>query len=527
MGNRSITEAEIALIRRMTERNMKNKDIQFLFNRPDRAVNSGRISEIRDKKYGQHVPAATDAEVDAFILSRSSAALQPSISVFVTPPSEPISPPGPLDHNRIRALFEQDEFGVFRLTGGETNMHECKLNFGLKQSHTWVRAIAALANNHGGYIFFGVHDLDTAGKAAANKSHAAIGMTGEAFQKADPAEVTRQIKGVLDPTPTVGTTHLTIGAAIIGVMHVEQHPSRPVIVRSGDGNTLKEGDIFYRYPGRSERIKYSDLRTILDERDKVARTEIMPLIERLLALGPSRALIADLELGKLQDGKQAIMIDPALLDQIKFIREGEFSEKEGAPALRLIGNVTADGTTVGPTRIVRANVTSDAVLRNFLQGEPVHEPWQYVQHAAHSNREWLPIWYYILAAGVSVDDAIERLKSEPASMPSHRDGAVAQLKGSRNAYKAHGGKPKQLIENFKMGIIAEPPTDSDAHKFALAVQGLPEGVDDLIRFRDLLLLCYERANTGSPRQKNLHSAIFRAACRLDELFYKPKVTKNV
>lgn len=53
-------------------------------------------------------------------------------------------------------------------------------------------------------IFFGVHDLDTQGQGAENKSYAATGMDGDAFQKADGFEITRVIKGVLDPTPDSG-----------------------------------------------------------------------------------------------------------------------------------------------------------------------------------------------------------------------------------------------------------------------------------------------------------------------------------
>jgi hypothetical protein len=97
------------------------------------------------------------------------------------------------------------------------------------------------------------------------------------------------------------------------------------------------------------------------------------------------------------------------------------------------------------------------------------------------------------------------------------------VNGLRNAYKVHNGKPKQLLEGFKNGVVTEPTIDSDAKKFALAIQGLPEGFNDLITVRDLLLACYEMANTASSE----HSSIFRAACRLDELFYKPKVMKNV
>ena len=44
MPKRSITDEEIGLIKAMLARGMKNKEIQFYFNRQDRAVNSGRIT---------------------------------------------------------------------------------------------------------------------------------------------------------------------------------------------------------------------------------------------------------------------------------------------------------------------------------------------------------------------------------------------------------------------------------------------------------------------------------------------------
>lgn len=248
---------------------------------------------------------------------------------------------------------------------------------------------------------------------------------------------------------------------------------------------------------------------------------MLPLVERLLALGPARALIADLDKGILDGGKRPIVIDPTLLAQIKFIREGEFDEKFGAPTLKLVGEVTANGDAVA-TKIVRANITSDAVLRNFLTGEEVAHPLDYLAHSAHSSREWQPLWYYVHHAGISAADAIEHLGKENASQPSHRDGAVARLSGKRSAYKVNNGRPKQLVKAFGEGRIEDPKDDSGAHKLALSVQGLPDEQDNLDQFHELLLKCYERAVSRTSAHSNLRSAVFRAACRLDELQWKPK-----
>lgn len=70
---RSITDEEIALIKAMLAQGMKNSAIQFHFNRPDRPVNSGRITTIRDGTYSNSasIEAATEAELNCFLTKRA------------------------------------------------------------------------------------------------------------------------------------------------------------------------------------------------------------------------------------------------------------------------------------------------------------------------------------------------------------------------------------------------------------------------------------------------------------------------
>jgi hypothetical protein len=69
LAKRTIQDTEIALIKAMLDRGMKNKNIQFYFNRPERPVNSGRISTIRSGTYSNSskIAAASADEVDSFI----------------------------------------------------------------------------------------------------------------------------------------------------------------------------------------------------------------------------------------------------------------------------------------------------------------------------------------------------------------------------------------------------------------------------------------------------------------------------
>src|SRR5438093_975213 len=117
MPTRSIADHEIALIKAMLARGMKNKDIQFFFNRPDRPVNSGRITGIRKETYGpsKSIASASEAELDEFIAAHPRDGPVAAVSV----PSA-LPPDGdPLASARIRSCFKRGKDGVWRFSGGE------------------------------------------------------------------------------------------------------------------------------------------------------------------------------------------------------------------------------------------------------------------------------------------------------------------------------------------------------------------------------------------------------------------------
>jgi Putative DNA-binding domain len=510
MPKKTIADEEIALIKAMLARKMKNKDIQFFFNRPDRPVNSGRITGIASGSYGNcaKIPRASDATLDAFIASHQA----PDVAAILVPGQtemvEVSEARHPAHPEAIAALFARDDAGIWRFKAGETDEHECKANFGFKHSGAWLRAIAALANNRGGYVLFGVQDKN---ESDAAKSYAVTGLKSNEFGNADPAEFTKRIKSVLDPTPRVHIISMEIGGQPIGVMYVEQHPSRPVIATKPEGDQLKEGDIFYRYPGQSNRIKYSDLRALLDERDAQARRDVMPLVERLLALGPKRALIADLDAGILDDGKRPIVIDPGLIDQINFIREGEFDDVAGAPTLKLVGTVTTSGGSG------RGAITDENVLANFLDQETLVAPTEYIRFAvAGSNRNWLPIFYFAGRAGLSRDELVALVEGTVTSKTKHRAELAQRAGGERSAKAKHSGTPAKMLKALLAGEPVEIEGPKSASNVALAVQGLPD--EDGLDAQPLLELLKKcRDVLVEAEQFEVLSNVYRAAARLDEL----------
>jgi hypothetical protein len=513
MPRPSITDEEVALIKAMLDRGMANKDIQFFFNRPLRSVNSGRISNIRAGRYGKsaEIPSAHPAALDEFIATHALA------EGSHTPPAAPPAPVveqhyGPSAPETLRRLFTLGPNEIWRLNTGETDQHECKASFRFKHAHKWLKAVAALSNNKGGYVFFGVNDAGVQGADGEDLGHVAVGLKDDEFSSADPVTFTTKIKSTFDPTPRFQTTVFRIGDVKLGVIYVEQHPSRPVIAVKTEGE-IHEGDIFFRYPGQSARIKYSDLRSILDDRDATARAQILPMVERLLTLGPSRALVADLDAGALIDGIHSIQIDEALLSKIAFIKEGHFEEKEGAVALRLVGDVKS----VGATQITmkKGVVTRNDLISDFLSQSLPIDPAEYIRFALEgSNGEWLPIRFFATNAKMTKADLIKFIRATKGTKRRkqiyvdriRKDDAALSTPASLSA-----GLLKSLIEN---GALASPSSSKQAGEIGQAIQGLPR--ETTVQIRSLLALLSDSIKLAEGPTA---SFVRRAICRVDEIFF--------
>lgn len=508
MAKRSITDDEIALIKAMLARGMKNKDIQFFFNRPDRPVNSGRITGIRDETYGPSksiAPAPSDV-LDAFLVQHNGTT---DVAAVVIPAAVQPTPPDPLDESLIRKLFAKGKDGVWRLSVGETDSHECKSNFGMKHAQAWLRAIAALSNNSGGYIFFGVNDKGADG----GNDHAVIGMKTDEFKKVDPAALAKRVKAVFDPTPRFKTTIIAIDGKSVGVIYVERHESRPVIATKQEGDKISEGDIFYRYPGQSTRIKYSDLRAMLDARDKEARAQILPMVEQLLRLGPQRSLVADLEEGTLGDGKTAIHIDEALIDKLTFIKEGQFDEVDGAPTLRLVGEVQSVDAPV-TTKTELGLLTRTSLLDAFLDQTNPESPDLYIRFAVEVGQgEWFPLHYFSKLAGMSHAQLVDFIAS--TSGTASRKATYTGRVQKNAAFKKATGKPKAILAEIMAGNLPTVSNAQEASHVGQAIEALPDGFKfDRDAILDLLKQCLSIL-TG----KSTVSFVRRAICRVDELLY--------
>lgn len=482
-----MTDEEVGLVRAMLAKGMKNDQVHFYFNRADRLISSGRIAQIRNGSYAKDAPAAGEDELQTFLAKWAA----DHATIYTK------GPQSPTDLEYIQAMFERRKTG-WHLRNGETDIVECKLNYAV--SGAILKAIAGLANNKGGHILFGVKD----------RTNVVEGMSDDKFNILDPSILNSHLLSTFDPVPEIKKFSLSIGGKSVGVIYVEKHPESPVIAVKNIGSDVREGAIYFRYVGETRQIKPGELRQIIKMREQKAIEEFSRRMSRVAA--GSEATI-DLDSGEVAGKSGRFVIDKDLLPSIQFIREGDFSEVKGAPALRVVGEVQpispADRSKV---RIIRENITPDSIIENFLTDNRVQEPLQYLHAQAHYPRKWMPIWFYVRQISKSIDDLVEDLRSMTASFPTSRDALVRRLRGTLTAAKLYPGSPAKILASLRSGEITAPKRVEDFGAFASAVQGLPNDFKSTGELKPILFACLKRDEASKHRH-----AIYRAASRIDEI----------
>lgn len=234
-----------------------------------------------------------------------------------------------MNEEYLRDLIKTDERG--RILKRESKTLEFKENFNMNaiKNGDLSKSIAAFANTRGGVIIFGVTDSPRKAK----------GLSNDNFEEIQEEKLTEYLNNQFAPELLLETKPFCFDGKKFGAFIVKEAINKPVICTQ-HGNKIKEGEIYYRYSGRSEKIKHAELLAILDEVRENERKKWMEHIQKIAQVGPQNIALIDVYRGNLLNPQnKEVILDKALLKEIKFIQEGKFVEKEGAPALRLIGNI--------------------------------------------------------------------------------------------------------------------------------------------------------------------------------------------
>lgn len=426
----------------------------------------------------------------------------------------------PFSAIHLNQIFQVSPKQEDRLTSRENGWLEFKASFNWAGREEYARTIAAFANNKGGYLVFGIKD----------KPHLILGIDTKKFEAVDPTEISRYFNDTFGVEIGWEVKTVEFVGKTILLFYVYPATRKPVIAAvSGGKGHLIEGDIYYRYRGRTQRIRYPELQDLLEEQRRAEQASWLRFLRQIARVGIQNTAFVDLTSGKGVGPGSSFVIDETLLPHLKFIKQGQFIEKSGAPAVRLIGDANSIPTQIiRPSKkvtVVRAINTPD-IVRAFLTKESVSSPLDYVDRICFETSAYLPVYYFLNLAGMSRADAISRLTALPSTNQSRRR-LLERLSGSDELYLS---PPKDIsnessrlraeyIEKHKGKKVKSSISSGHLKSAVKAFRSLAFEELDYSYCAGFLLLCFEKHYGGSDA--GLSDEIRRAISYLDRAYFRP------
>lgn len=428
----------------------------------------------------------------------------------------------PLSVEILSSLFRTSPNDVSRIVNREGTTIEFKESYSHGSMSQYFKTMAAFANNNGGYIIFGVGD----------RPRRLIGLQGKSYSQFEELKVEVFTNALADYfSPEIRWEHCTFEFRenSFGVIYVYPLTRKPCICKKhyesqNNKYALKEGDIYYRYGGRSERIKYTELAAIIDESRKEEEKQWIDFAKKAAKIGVANACLLDLQSGQISGGSSSIVMDENLLEKIAFIKHGEFVETKGKPTLRLVGEIKEISTgkiIVHETtkKIVRAIEPSD-IVNAFLNKQSVEEPLEFIKAICSATSANYPIYFLLRQSKLGIADAIDMINNTTSRGPT-KGRLLTRLRGSKVEVKKLPNSNTQtgLIKNqYREYWIKENILDEITHLsyyldvlFSLTSSEIIEH-DEYIRniLLSIFISHYETASSS------LASIIRKAICRVDE-----------
>ncbi|MHC1699844.1 MAG: ATP-binding protein [Humidesulfovibrio sp.] len=325
----------------------------------------------------------------------------------------------PFSQDDMNVIFKISPAAPERVVSRESGTIEFKESFGWASLAHYLKTSGAYANAKGGYIVFGI----------ANSPHRLCGLAGgglKSFREIDPEKLSGHFNEHFAPEIEWEIHEYEFQGKTFGLLYIHEAKDKPVLCTkdAGKDKDLKEGDIYYRYRGRSQRIRYPELKSILEAKRENEQRLWMRHIANIARIGVREVGIFDLHTGCVTGAGSSFLIEESLLSQLAFIKEGEFSEVKGKPALKLIGTVEAlSGATLGGSgkhlpkgKGIR---TSDIVLEALNQENEI-EPEEFIKQICYESTAFLPMYYFMKKARLDLAKTVEMLGGVPSRSPTRK-----------------------------------------------------------------------------------------------------------
>lgn len=250
-----------------------------------------------------------------------------------------------MDHEAAvkKILSTRSPLGM--LKSRESNTVEFKESFNKGNTAKYAKTMSAYSNNRGGYIIFGVSD----------KPRYIKGLQNNNFENFNQEQFTEAINSLFAPEIEWECGTITIEVKNsdgvepenkkLGWIYTYESIQKPVIaLKVNESEKISSGDVFYRYRARTQKIRYSEMVKIIEERISREREGLLKLFEVIRKSDTANLGIINYNHGKISTPYGVdVAFDRRLVTQVlrraKFIKEGSFNETDGKPVLKVTGNI--------------------------------------------------------------------------------------------------------------------------------------------------------------------------------------------
>lgn len=175
-----------------------------------------------------------------------------------------------------------------------------------------------------------------------------------------------------------------------------------IAIADDSRGTIHNGDVFFRYPGQTKRIRYVELQAIISDAIESSNNQWINLMREIATIGPQNVSLVDMNLGQVLTPNQRLLVDKSLLYSLHFVHEGSFSEVEGAPVLKVTGEVqTIEGVKIVPVKETHYKaIGEDDIAEAFLSSDDPADPLEYIKAACSGRTKLVPFYRFARIAAL-------------------------------------------------------------------------------------------------------------------------------
>lgn len=386
-----------------------------------------------------------------------------------------------------------------------------------KARSKYMKSMAAYANNSGGLIIFGVED----------QPHIICGVTN--FNDTDDADISHSITEHFEPEIKFSRYEYDCNGLTIGIIQVHKCNTAPVVCTK-DSSDIHSGTVYYRYNAKSDKIKASELRDVIDERIYIEQKKWMDFLKGVTKVGVDNIGLLDLNKGELNVMGQHVIIDGELVDKLKVIDEYS-SQADGAPALKIVGEIREGANIIHQPFVINEN----DVFKAFLGLVAINDPIVYLKEICQFSSSKYPIWFLIKEHTDSrkmILERLEKMKLRNASFSviktrvTNDDKVIKALKDKYSiASKGYGELRKDFLRKLQSNEVININTEDEAKRFIESMFSVEADEIELSSIKEVLKDVF---NQYYPFAKDMDNYNFRnSLAYIDYLYLADSIGKDI